>query len=49
MDIGVLFCDNIEGQISTPFKEEVRKLKGPVWYGLKNGTDLWQPVDGGEF
>ena len=33
--------------VSLQFKEEVRKIKGLVWHGVKNGTDLWQPVDGG--
>ena len=43
----VLFCDNLEGQISLLFQEAVRKVNGIVWYGVNNGTDLWQPVDAG--
>ena len=29
------------------YRKLVAKLNGVVWYGLKNGTDLWQPVDAG--
>ena len=43
----ILFCDNLEGQISLQFKKEVRKIKELVWHGVKTGPDLWQPVDGG--
>ena len=47
LDEFVLFCDNLEGQISLQFQDAVRKLNGIVWYGLANATDLWQPVDAG--
>ena len=53
LDEFVLFCDNLEGQISLQFRDAVRKLNGIVWYGLANATDLWhatdlwQPVDVG--
>ena len=43
----LLLCDNLEGQISYSFKEQVRLIEGLVWYGLKNATELWQPMDGG--
>ena len=43
----VLFCDNLTGQSKPAFRESVSKLNGGVWYGLKNGTDLWQLVDAG--
>ena len=43
----VLFCDNLEGQIADDFRETVRALNGIPWYGVKNDTDIWQPVDGG--
>ena len=43
----VLYCDNLAGQNTPEFREAVSKLGGVVWYGLKNGTDLWQPVDAG--
>ena len=32
-------------QSSLPFQEEVRELKGIVWYGVPNATDIWQSVD----
>ena len=41
----ILFCDNLEGQTALPFQEEVRKRGGMVWFGVKNTTDFWQPVD----
>ena len=43
----VLFCDNLEAQTRLPFQEEIRELKGVVWYGVPNATDIWQPVDAG--
>ena len=47
LDKFLLFCDNLEAQCSDSFKETVHKMNGLVWYGLKNGTDLWQVVDAG--
>ena len=41
----ILFCNNLEGQTALSFHEEVRKSGGIVSYGIKNATDLWQPVD----
>ena len=43
----VLFCDNLEAHQNDEFKESVSKNLGLVWFGLPNGTDLWQPVDAG--
>ena len=43
----ILFCDNLEAQTSLPFQEEIRELKGVVWYGVPNATGIWQPVDAG--
>ena len=43
----ILFCDNLVGQTSLRFQEEIRKLGGIVWYGLAGATDLWQPIDAG--
>ena len=43
----ILFCDNLEAQTSVPFQEEIRELKGVVWYGVPNATDIWQQVDAG--
>ena len=43
----ILFCDNLEGKTTLFFQEEVRKSGGIIWYGDKNATDLWQPVDAG--
>ena len=42
-----LFCDNLTAQTSDQFKETVSDGRGVVWYGLRNATDLWQPVDAG--
>ena len=42
-----LFCDNLTAQTSDQFKEAVSDGRGLVWYGLRNATDLWQPVDVG--
>ena len=44
LDKFLLLCDNLEAQCSDEFKDRVHKLHGLVWYGLKNGTDLWQVV-----
>ena len=41
----ILFCYNLQGQLSDLFKSEVSKLRGIVWYGVPNATDIWQPVD----
>ena len=41
----ILFCDNLEGETALLFQEEVGKSGGIIWYGVKNATDLWQPVD----
>ena len=43
----VLFVDNLTAQQTDNFKKAVSDLKGVVWYGLKNATDLWQVVDAG--
>ena len=42
-----LFADNLTAQTSDAFKESVAILKGVVWFGLANATDLWQVVDAG--
>ena len=42
-----MFFDNLEGQTALLFQVEVRKSRGIIWYGVKNATDLWQPVDAG--
>ena len=43
----VLFVDNLTAQQIDDFKKAVSDLKGVLWYGLKNATDLWQVVDAG--
>ena len=43
----ILFCDSLEAQTSLPFQEEIRELRGVVWYDVPNATDIWQPVDAG--
>ena len=43
----VLFVDNLTAQQTDDSKKAVSDLKGVVWYGLKNATDLWQVVDAG--
>ena len=43
----VLFADNLTAQTSDAFKESVAIMKGVVWFGLANATDLWQVVDAG--
>lgn len=47
LDRFVLLLDNLSSQQSDAFKEKVAELKGLCWYGLKDATDLWQPVDAG--
>ena len=36
----ILFCDNLQGQLSDLFKSEVNKLGDIVWYGVPNATDI---------
>ena len=43
----VLLLDNLSCQQSDAFKEKVSEIGGVCWYGLKDATDLWQPVDAG--
>ena len=43
----VLFLDNLTAQETEAFKKTVADLKGVLWYGLKNATDLWQVIDAG--
>ena len=43
----VLFADNLTAQTHDDFKTAVSDQSGVVWFGLPNGTDLWQPVDAG--
>ena len=43
----VLFADNLTGQRTDEFKETISDMNGLNWYGPKNATDIWQPVDGG--
>ena len=31
----ILFCDNLEGQTTLLFQEEVQKSGGIIWYGVK--------------
>ena len=45
VDHFILFCDNLTAQTSDPFKEKISSDNGVAWYGLRNATDLWQPVD----
>ena len=47
LDRHVLFVDNLTAQQTDDFKKSISDLKGVVWYGLKNATDLWQVVDAG--
>ena len=42
-----MLCDNLIDQSKPAVGKSVSKLNGVVWYGLKNGIDLWQPVDAG--
>ena len=43
----LLLCGNLDAQTTDQFKEEIPRLNGLIWYGLKHGTDLWQVVDAG--
>ena len=43
----LLFCDNLAAHQREEFKVDVANHSGLVWFGLPNGTDLWQPVDAG--
>ena len=43
----ILLCDNLEGQISDDFGEEISSQGGTRVLGLKNATDIWQPVGSG--
>ena len=43
----LLLLDKLSCQESDEFKEKVSAIKGLCWYGLKQGVDLWQPVDAG--
>ena len=43
----LLLLDKLSCQESDEFKENVSAIKGLCWYGLKEGVDLWQPVDAG--
>jgi hypothetical protein len=47
LDEYVLFCDNLVAQTSEEFKTAVRNTGGIVWFGIPNGTNVWQPVDCG--
>ena len=42
-----MLCDNLEAHQKDDFKESVANKSVLVWFGLPNGTDLWQPVDAG--
>ena len=42
-----LLLDNLEVHKQSEFKKAVHDDSGLVWFGLPNGTDLWQPVDAG--
>ena len=41
----LLLLDNLSCQELDEFKEKVYAIIGLCWYGLKEGTDLWQQVD----
>ena len=43
----VLFCDNLSIQTHEDFKAKISSMGDVVWFGVPNGTDLWQPVDAG--
>ena len=47
VDRYTLFCDNLTAQTSEPFKDAVSEEHGVTWYGLRNATELWQPVGTG--
>ena len=44
----LLLLDHLSCQESHEFKEKVSAIKRLCWYGLTEGTDLWQPVDAGD-
>ena len=41
----ILFCDDLTSQTSEQFLSEVKALNGIEWFGVKDATDIWQPVD----
>ena len=43
----VLFCANLQGQISEKSLPEVKAKNAIVWFGVKDAKDIWQPVDNG--
>ena len=43
----VLFADNLSAQESDPFRTEIASARGIAYFGLKNATDVWQPVGAG--
>ena len=43
----IVLLENLKGKIQDDFKESVSNINGLLWYGLPDGTDLWQPVDAG--
>ena len=43
----VFFADNLEAQISLPFKQAISRMGGVLWYGPSGGTCLWQLVNAG--
>ena len=47
LDRFLLLVDILSCQQSDEFKKKVAELNGVCWYGLKDATDLWQPVDDG--
>ena len=43
----ILFCDNLTAQTSEQFLSEVKALDEIVCFGVKDATDIWQPIDHG--
>ena len=43
----VLLLDNISCQELDGLKDKVSTIKKLCWYGSKEGTDLWQPIEAG--
>ena len=43
----LLLLGNLSCQESDEFKGKVSAIKGLCWYGLKERTGLWQPMDAG--
>ena len=35
------------GKKNPEFKDAVLSCGGTVWYGVANGTDIWQPINAG--